>query len=721
MAFVVKDRVQETTSTTGTGTLTLSGSTLGFQNFSAIGDGNTTSYTIVSGNDWEVGIGTYTSSGTTLSRDTILESSNSGSAISLSGVSNVFCTYPAERSVFTTDIGVTVQGYDADTAKYDDTTANFTGTLQNGGSNVVVDSDIGSTVQAYDADLTTLGGLSSADGNFIVGSATGWVAESGATARTSLGLGTAATTASTDYATAAQGSLADSAVQPSDNISDLTNDSGYITGNQTITLSGDASGSGTTAITVTVADNSHNHTSANISDATNANTASTIVKRDASGNFSAGTITAALSGNATTSSSTTGSSASCTGNAATATTLQTGRTIALTGDVTGTSGTFNGSANLSFATNIAANAVGASELNVSGNGTAGQALTSDGDGTMTWADVGGAAYDTPTTSTGYFDVPSGTTAQRPVSPSTGMIRYNTTESEVETYRAGSWQPFTVGPYVVPTDYLVLGGGGGGGGRGAGGGGGAGGNEEGSLNLFPGTVYTATIAAGGAGSTSYSVKGGTGGTTTFSGTGITTITQAGGGGGSGTLSPFTGDNGASGGGGSGSTAGGQGNGSAGGFGGTGTSGVGFAGGRGWGSSYQPAGGGGGGKTSAGSDSAYAAGGNGGASFNSSITGTSIAYCGGGGGASWNAGTGGTNGGGGATNGTTGASASHATANRGSGGGGGGQNGNGGNGSSGVVILSVPTAKYTGTTTGSPTVTTSGANTIIKFTSSGTYTA
>jgi hypothetical protein len=51
------------------------------------------------------------------------------------------------------DIGVTVQGYDADTAKYDDATANFTGTLQNGGSNVLVDTDIGSTVQAYDATI----------------------------------------------------------------------------------------------------------------------------------------------------------------------------------------------------------------------------------------------------------------------------------------------------------------------------------------------------------------------------------------------------------------------------------------------------------------------------------------------------------------------------------------------------------------------------------------
>ena len=152
MALVVKDRVKETTTTTGTGTVTLAGAATGYQSFSVIGDGNTTYYTIVSGNNWEVGVGTYAASGTTLSRDTILESSNAGSAITLSGTSDVFCTYPAERSVNTVDIGVSVQAYDADTAKYDDTTANFTGTLQNGGSNVVVDTDIGSTVQGYDAN-----------------------------------------------------------------------------------------------------------------------------------------------------------------------------------------------------------------------------------------------------------------------------------------------------------------------------------------------------------------------------------------------------------------------------------------------------------------------------------------------------------------------------------------------------------------------------------------
>jgi hypothetical protein len=101
MPLVVKDRVQETSTTTGTGTFTLAGAVSGFQSFSAIGDGNTTYYAIVLGSEWEVGLGTYTSSGTTLSRDTILESSNSGSAVNFSaGTKNVFVTYPAEEAVY---------------------------------------------------------------------------------------------------------------------------------------------------------------------------------------------------------------------------------------------------------------------------------------------------------------------------------------------------------------------------------------------------------------------------------------------------------------------------------------------------------------------------------------------------------------------------------------------------------------------------------------------
>ncbi len=76
MAFVIKDRVKETTTTTGTGTLTLAGALSGFEAFSEIGDGNNTYYACTDNVDFEVGIGTYTATGTTLSRDTILESSS---------------------------------------------------------------------------------------------------------------------------------------------------------------------------------------------------------------------------------------------------------------------------------------------------------------------------------------------------------------------------------------------------------------------------------------------------------------------------------------------------------------------------------------------------------------------------------------------------------------------------------------------------------------------
>jgi hypothetical protein len=101
MALVLKDRVQETTTTTGTGTVTLDGAVSGFQSFSAIGNSNTCYYAIVGGTEWEVGLGTYTSSGTTLSRDTILESSNGGTAVTFSaGTKNVFVTYPAEKGIY---------------------------------------------------------------------------------------------------------------------------------------------------------------------------------------------------------------------------------------------------------------------------------------------------------------------------------------------------------------------------------------------------------------------------------------------------------------------------------------------------------------------------------------------------------------------------------------------------------------------------------------------
>jgi len=106
MALVLADRVKETTTTTGTGTVTLDGASTGYQSFSVVGNGNTTYYTIAgqTSSEWEVGVGTYTSSGTTLARTTVLASSNSGSAVNFSaGTKDVFVTYPAEYAAFATN------------------------------------------------------------------------------------------------------------------------------------------------------------------------------------------------------------------------------------------------------------------------------------------------------------------------------------------------------------------------------------------------------------------------------------------------------------------------------------------------------------------------------------------------------------------------------------------------------------------------------------------
>ena len=98
MSLVLLDRVRETTTTTGSGTLTLDGAVTGFQGFSALGNGNTTYYTIQGTTQWEVGIGTYTAG--TLSRDTVISSSAGGSKLTLTdGTKDVFVTLPAEKLV----------------------------------------------------------------------------------------------------------------------------------------------------------------------------------------------------------------------------------------------------------------------------------------------------------------------------------------------------------------------------------------------------------------------------------------------------------------------------------------------------------------------------------------------------------------------------------------------------------------------------------------------
>jgi len=283
----------------------------------------------------------------------------------------------------------------------------------------------------------------------------------------------------------------------------------------------------------------------------------------------------------------------------------------------------------------------------------------------------------------------------------------------------------IDPITYSVDFLVVAGGGGGGGgtKAHNGGGGAGGFRTSTQTVTAGTVITVTVGDGGAGGTS--INGTQGSSSSISGTGLTTITSAGGGYGAGDTRPSSpGGAGGSGGGGSffdapGSSPGGAGNTpstspSQGNNGGTGTSG---------GNAPNFGQGGGGGAGGVGGNGTSTAGGNGGNGSASSITGSSVTYAGGGGSNSYDGGTAGTGGTGGGGNGSNviGTSGSSGTVNKGGGGGGGSTPGNGGAGGKGVVILSVPTASYSGTTSGSPTVTTSGSNTILQFNGSGSYTA
>jgi hypothetical protein len=297
------------------------------------------------------------------------------------------------------------------------------------------------------------------------------------------------------------------------------------------------------------------------------------------------------------------------------------------------------------------------------------------------------------------------------------------------------------PVTYSADFLVIAGGasGGSGTDGstirAGGGGGAGGyrssnatygssggggSAESSLTFTLGTVYTITVGAGGASTTGEGTTGNNGSNSSLSGTGITTITSTGGGGGGkGASSSKNGTTGGSGGGG----------GTNGGSAGSGTSNQGFAGGTG----FSSAGGGGGGASAVGSigfdNAGNSEGGAGGNGVASTITGSSVTRAGGAGGGGNNKGNGGTGGGGnGANQNPTTSLATAGTINTGSGGGGAFENANLTNGATtgaggkGVVILRMSDASYSGTTTGSPTVTTGvgGTDTVIVFNDSGSYT-
>jgi hypothetical protein len=282
---------------------------------------------------------------------------------------------------------------------------------------------------------------------------------------------------------------------------------------------------------------------------------------------------------------------------------------------------------------------------------------------------------------------------------------------------GTAPSLTDNPPTYSIDFLVVAGGGGGGyGIYHSGGGGAGGYRTSTQTVTIGNTITVTVGGGGAGGTVN--DGANGSNSSISGSGLTTITSAGGGGGSNNASPAEGNNGGSGGGaGYGGSAGGLGN----------TPSTSPSQGNNGGSSSASAVnygcGGGGGAGAVGGNGTSTTGGNGGAGTASSITGSSVTRAGGGGGSTYNGGTPGSGGAGGGGAGSTGQGVA-GTANTGGGGGASertGGNNPGGAGGSGVVILSVPTASYSSTTTGSPTVTTSGSNTIMVFNGSGSYTA
>jgi hypothetical protein len=402
------------------------------------------------------------------------------------------------------------------------------------------------------------------------------------------------------------------------------------------------------------------------------------------------------------------------------------------------------------------------------DGTTGQVLQTNGSGVLSFATVGGTAWQSVQT-TGFTAVagrgyPCNTTSSAftitlPASPSVGdtiqIVDYAgtfatnnitlarnglnieggtankilTTNREAVTITyvdstqgwvstSGANEGTTSLDFIgYSIDFLVVAGGAGGGhGSTEGAGGGAGGYRTSTQLVAPSTVITVTVGDGGAGGTSGTYVGSTGSNSSISGSGLTTITSAGGGGG-GNFNSKNGGSGGSGGGasdssgivGSGntpSTSPSQGN-----NGGTGT-----------GSAPNYGTGGGGGAGAVGVNATPTVGGNGGVGVASSITGSSVFYAGGGGGSTYLAGTPGTGGNGGGGNGSTGAGSS-GTANTGGGGGGSERTpvSNGGAGGKGVVILSLPTAKYSSTTTGSPTVTTSGSNTILKFNGSGSYTS
>jgi hypothetical protein len=171
MALGIFDRVRETTSVTSTGTATLLGVATGYQSFAVVGNGNTTYYCIAGQgtSEWEVGIGTYTASGTTLTRTTVIESSNSNTLVNFSaGTKDVFVTYPGTKGVYLDASGNTVMPYPG--AGLVVSTGTAWGTSKTSPSGTIVGTTdtqtlTGKTLRAYTESVNTIGTISTATYN----------------------------------------------------------------------------------------------------------------------------------------------------------------------------------------------------------------------------------------------------------------------------------------------------------------------------------------------------------------------------------------------------------------------------------------------------------------------------------------------------------------------------------------------------------------------------
>ena len=309
MALVLADRVKESTTTTGTGTVTLLGAAPGFQSFAVIGNANTTYYTIAgqTTSEWEVGIGTYTASGTLLARTTVLSNSSATEPSALSfaaGTKDVFVTYPSERAIYG-DINGSITPVDNALVRFDSTAGNIiqTSLVTVADDGAITAPSAGSVIPFYWSDPASFPSASTYHGAIAHAHSTAAMYFAHGGVWTMLikdggPLGTPASGTATNLTGTASG---------------LT--SGNVTTNANLTGPITSTGNAT-SITAGAIVNADINAAAGIVDsklatistalkvsnsattAASANTASAIVARDASGNFSAGTITAALTGTA---------------------------------------------------------------------------------------------------------------------------------------------------------------------------------------------------------------------------------------------------------------------------------------------------------------------------------------------------------------------------------------------------------------------------------------